>query len=517
MWFIKLFIIITLGTICIAYNILLVSPLPSGSHGILGDAFIRIFTNAGHKVTFISSMTKLKSSSNVTVINVASNIKTFPDDLLNIKAIMDHQSDMSDDNLFFPIMDNLSLVTMQMKEVQELLNDETQSFDVVIAEWMYNEVYAGLSTLYNCPLIWFSSLEPHWLFLRVVDEAPNPAYNSDSMSANVIPYTFSQRVQELWLQISKSFYREIWAYKDTEDIFNEIYTPLLSKRGRPVPKYNDVRYNGSLILGNSHAILGQATRLPQNYKPIGGFHIEEIVKPLPENLKQIMDNAKHGVIYFSMGSNLRSTDWPQKIKKELLELFGDLKQTVLWKFEETLADLPTNVHIVKWAPQQSILAHPKCVLFITHCGLLSTTEAIYFGVPIIGIPVFVDQFINAERAAKKGFGKKVSLSYSLVNELKVALNDILNNSRYRDKAKELSAIYHDRILKPHEEIVHWVEHVIRSNGATYLRSPALMLSWYQKLYLDLLAIIISTIIIAIAIIKYLMTVIQRQYNKTKIE
>ncbi|KPJ13898.1 hypothetical protein RR48_08712 [Papilio machaon] len=120
-----------------------VSPLPSGSHGILGDAFVRIFTNAGHKVTFISSMTKLTSSSNATVINVASNIKTFPDDLLNIKAIMDHKSDMRDDNLFFPVMDNLTLVTMQMKEVQELLNDETQSFDVVIAEWMYNEVYAG--------------------------------------------------------------------------------------------------------------------------------------------------------------------------------------------------------------------------------------------------------------------------------------------------------------------------------------------------------------------------------------
>ncbi|KPJ13217.1 hypothetical protein RR48_01044 [Papilio machaon] len=96
-----------------------------------------------HIVTFISSMTKLTSSSNVTVINVASNIKTFPDDLLNIKAIMDHKSDMRDDNLFFPVMDNLTLVTMQMKEVQELLNDETQSFDVVIAEWMYNEVYAG--------------------------------------------------------------------------------------------------------------------------------------------------------------------------------------------------------------------------------------------------------------------------------------------------------------------------------------------------------------------------------------
>lgn len=68
-----------------------------------------------------------------------------------------------------------------------------------------------------------------------------------------------------------------------------------------------------------------------------------------------MDNAKNGVIYFSMGSNLRSKNLPNEIKQSLLKLFGKLKQTVIWKFEEDLQNRPSNVHIVKWAPQPSIL------------------------------------------------------------------------------------------------------------------------------------------------------------------
>lgn len=68
-----------------------------------------------------------------------------------------------------------------------------------------------------------------------------------------------------------------------------------------------------------------------------------------------MDESKDGVVYFSMGSNLQSKELPDVIKQNLLNMFGQLKQTVLWKFEEQLPNRPKNVHILKWAPQQSIL------------------------------------------------------------------------------------------------------------------------------------------------------------------
>lgn len=68
-----------------------------------------------------------------------------------------------------------------------------------------------------------------------------------------------------------------------------------------------------------------------------------------------MESNKNGVIYFSMGSNLKSKDWPEEIKTGLLKMFGNLKQTVIWKFEEDLPNVPKNVHILKWVPQTSIL------------------------------------------------------------------------------------------------------------------------------------------------------------------
>lgn len=68
-----------------------------------------------------------------------------------------------------------------------------------------------------------------------------------------------------------------------------------------------------------------------------------------------MDNAKHGVIYFSLGTMLQSSQIPSELKKGILDVLSELKQTVIWKFEEKLPNRPPNVHIVHWAPQQSIL------------------------------------------------------------------------------------------------------------------------------------------------------------------
>jgi glucuronosyltransferase len=62
------------------------------------------------------------------------------------------------------------------------------------------------------------------------------------------------------------------------------------------------------------------------------------------------------VIYFSLGSNVRSDLLPEEKRLAFLEAFSELPQKVLWKWEsDVLPGQPSNVKLGKWMPQQDIL------------------------------------------------------------------------------------------------------------------------------------------------------------------
>nr|AIE12485.1 UGT13 [Panax ginseng] len=113
------------------------------------------------------------------------------------------------------------------------------------------------------------------------------------------------------------------------------------------------------------------------------------------------------VLYVSFGSILTID------KGEFLEMAWGLAnsmQKFLWvvrpgviRGSEWLEPLPDGLvkavsergHIVKWAPQQEVLAHPATACFWTHNGWNSTLESICEGVPMICSPCFGDQPVNA--------------------------------------------------------------------------------------------------------------------------
>lgn len=61
---------------------------------------------------------------------------------------------------------------------------------------------------------------------------------------------------------------------------------------------------------------------------------------------------------------------------------------------------------------------------------MSLMEALYFGVPIIGIPIFGDQFLTTDLARIRGHGIRVRYSDYLAHRLKDAINEVLSNYRY---------------------------------------------------------------------------------------
>ncbi|KAL1543118.1 beta-D-glucosyl crocetin beta-1,6-glucosyltransferase [Salvia divinorum] len=63
--------------------------------------------------------------------------------------------------------------------------------------------------------------------------------------------------------------------------------------------------------------------------------------------------------------------------------------------------------VTRWAPQTKILCHPTIGGFVSHCGRSSITESMYFGVPVIAMPMNVDQPMNAQLMVELGVGVEV--------------------------------------------------------------------------------------------------------------
>jgi UDP:flavonoid glycosyltransferase YjiC (YdhE family) len=123
------------------------------------------------------------------------------------------------------------------------------------------------------------------------------------------------------------------------------------------PSLYDVIYNASILLVNSHPSIDQPVPRVPSMIDVGGLHVKP-PKPLPKDLQELLDGAEEGVVYFSLGSYLKSTFLPEEKRQIFVKAFSKLKQTVLWKWEEdSLPGQPANVHLAKWLRQQDILGN----------------------------------------------------------------------------------------------------------------------------------------------------------------
>ncbi len=91
--------------------------------------------------------------------------------------------------------------------------------------------------------------------------------------------------------------------------------------------------------------------------------------------------------------------------------------------------------VVPYAPQLELL--PRASVVVTHAGLNTVLEALYFGVPMIAIPVTNDQPAVAARLARYGAGKVVNLNQLAGGHLRQAIAQVLSDGEYRRRAQEM--------------------------------------------------------------------------------
>jgi UDP:flavonoid glycosyltransferase YjiC (YdhE family) len=465
--------------------------VPSKSHHILGSKLLKSLAEKGHEVTMISPFPFKNKVTNYQDI--------FLEEMLQYKqeklqGLLTHNATLTNKmTLVHSMFYNMSEIFLSHKKVQNL---KTEKFDLIIQFALFSESYLGLAHHFGAPVILLHTLGSTPVLNKIIGNTAPPSYvpSLNSFSQTSTEMTFFQRVRNT-LHI---WYNYVINFPKMENLQQE----LLSKHFPEAPSLQELLTNVSLVFVNSHYSIESPRPYVPNMIQIGGFHVEE-PKQLPQHLKEFLDSATEGAVLFSLGSNVKISSLPREKLQAIIKVLGRLKMKVLFKTEHELDGLPSNIKTQEWLPQNDILAHPNIKLFISHGGLLSTIEAVYHGIPILGIPIFGDQQMNIADAAINGYALKIDIGQLNEEQFSNVISEILTNPKYRDNIQLRSSLMRDQPIKPLDKAIFWVEHVLKYKGAAHLKNSSNKLYLYQYLLLDVI-VFIFTIIFLIVMLLYIL-------------
>jgi MGT family glycosyltransferase len=134
------------------------------------------------------------------------------------------------------------------------------------------------------------------------------------------------------------------------------------------------------------------------------------------------------LVYLSLGS-LGSADVPL-MRRLVAELAETPHHYVVSKGPQHAEyELAENMVGAEFLPQTSVLPHVDAV--ITHGGNNTTTECMWFGKPMLVLPVFWDQHDNAQRVHETEYGIRVPTYGFADGELAAALDQVLADESLR--------------------------------------------------------------------------------------
>jgi len=248
-----------------------------------------------------------------------------------------------------------------------------------------------------------------------------------------------------------------------------------------------------LIESNHH--LGSHRPAMPNLIDVAGLTASP-AKPLPEEMERLAsESGDNGIILVSFGST--AYYMPVSVIERFFAAFSTIGQTVFARLGvPDDVEIPKNVKILSWLPQNDILGHIKTKLFITHCGNNGQYEALYHGVPMIGFPLYAEQHANCQRAVDKGFGLQMNIHEFTADELVSNINEVLSKGTYGKNIKRTSEIWRNEMTTPRERAGYWIEHVIKYGGH-HLRGPAMKMSMFQFLMLDVLSVCLAVTVLVV--------------------
>ncbi|KAH8403077.1 hypothetical protein KR222_004164, partial [Zaprionus bogoriensis] len=360
-----------------------------------------------------------------------------------------------------------------------------EHYDLMLLGYHFNDHLLGVAAHFQCPVAIITTQQPigfvHSLLGNPEERwyVPQPYDSRQRTGLAGVVFGLLEKCSELLAR----------------QVMQRIYSTHF-----PTPRYPSfeaMRRRVVLALNNHHMISeGPIGALLPSMLDIGGIVLEQSM-PVG-NLSDLELSAKRPVILFSLGTRFSWRKAPAQLELSFVQAFAQLTDyDIYWTYDGDNASAIslsyTNIRLAKWWPQPQLLAQPQVRLFISHGGKGSLSEALYHGVPMLGLPLVGDQRVNLRKMQQKGWGLTLHMQNISQEAILCAIRNILNDDLYGNNIRRDSLLYRDRPLNASELTAYWLEYVIRHKGAKHLYSPARELSFWQQYLLDLRLLIYGSL------------------------
>ncbi|VVD00233.1 unnamed protein product, partial [Leptidea sinapis] len=488
------YFVFALTTKASASKILAVFPTPVLSHQIFFRPFVQEWTRRGHEVTVITPIPVHPSGKDF------ENLREIDVQHVSYETVSDYFVDNNlgkrghiIDQIYE--LNKLNCITVQAQlatqEVYALRTKEKTKFDVLVLEQCSRSAIT-YSHIFEVPVIQISSFG----IWGVVDEAvgipTHPLLYPNFMHQRLYDLSVMEKLSEI--------YKHCRIKRDLRNLAPIQIKKFQAILGIDIPSYDVLEENIDMLFLNVHPIWIDNQPLPTNVISIWGMH-NNTQNDLPQELKTYLDSSKQGVIYLSLGTNAQWSQLPEALEQIFKQVFSQLEYNVLWKWDsDDLPETSENIRMSKWFPQKDILRHPNVKLFITQGGIHSMEEAIQAGVPLISIPMKVDQWYNGEKVNRHKIGIKLDMDSLDEEKLLKIIKEVLGDKSYKININRLRTLLNDQPQSAMDRVTWWTEYVLRHRGAKHLRSLAANMTWMEYYDVQLaLFLILLTISLTIAV------------------
>ena len=201
----------------------------------------------------------------------------------------------------------------------------------------------------------------------------------------------------------------------------------LQDRGYPVNSFLDIIRNDE----NTHTVVYTSPQFQPCAETFSDRYafVGPSIRPAAEKIEKTGEK----LVYISMGTVNNNM---AKLYRNCIDAFRDSSCQVILSVGnlvniQEFADLPENIGVFSHVDQIAVLQQAD--VFVTHCGMNSVSEGLYFGVPLVMLPQTSEQHGVAARVLQMEAG--VELKKTAPEDIREAVGQVLEDARYQKNAQ----------------------------------------------------------------------------------